>query len=403
MSKPSVLDRMQTDYLMWSAFVGGERRALEAPLTLPAGEWDELAHLTERFAALIERTIDLCLADATLLNWFGFSRPLRQMIEADAPWREPVALARTDFFRTPGGWRVSEFNTDVPGGVHEAQALNDLVARDARGFTVVERLTDIVCRDSARPMVGIIYASGYGDDLEQCQYLRQWWNRRGVRALLGNPENLVFNGRRLLLFDHALDVVYRFFPAEWLEEIDRLAAILDARGACRMINGFSQLVAQTKKVMAFWYEHLERFSPDERALVESHVPRTSLFRAGRLDEILRDRERLVVKRGFGRVGEQVLIGAMCTDEEWREELEWPLSEPGEWIVQERFDVMPQPFDSRVLTQGGALDSPAQGGEALYACYGAYAVGGCFSGLYTRAAKEPFITYDAYTVAVKRDG
>ncbi len=375
----ALLDRLQTEYLMWSAFVEGERRALDKPLALPASDWAELARLTERFAALIERTIDLCLDDGALLDEYGFSPRLRRMVATDVRYREPVALARYDFFRTAGGWRVSEFNTDVPGGVHEAKGLADLVAGDPQQFTVIDRLTDIVCRDKARPTVGIIYASGFGDDLEQCQFLRQTWNRRGVPALLGNPQNLVFDGERLRLFGHALDVMYRYFPAEWLEELDGLPSILNARRACRMVNGFGQMVAQSKKVMAFWHRHLDLFSSDERALIEAHVPRTRSFEAGRLEEYVRDRDRLVVKRGFGRVGEQVLLGAMCSDDEWREALEWPLSEPDEWTVQEKFDVLPQ--------------------DGMFACFGAYAVGGRFSGLYTRAAREPFIAYDAYTTAV----
>jgi glutathionylspermidine synthase len=371
----SLLDRMQT--------VDGERRALETPLTIARRDWDEIAQLTDRFGALIERTIDLCLSDSALLDWYGFSPRLRRMVATDVRYREPVALARYDVFRTPDGWRLSEFNTDVPGGVHEAHGLNELVVGDPEAFTVVERLTDIVCRDSARPTVGIIYASGYGDDLEQCQYLRQCWNRRGVPALLGNPENLVFDGARLRLFGHPLDVVYRYFPAEWLEELDRLPALLNARRVCRILNGFGQLVAQSKKVMAFWYEHLDLFTPRERELIETHVPRTTLFRPERLEDVVRDRERLVVKRGFGRVGEQVLMGTAHSPEEWREALEWPISEPGEWIVQDRFEVVPQ--------------------QGLYPCFGAYAVGGRFAGLYTRAAREPFITYDAFTVGVRRDG
>lgn len=385
---PAQVDALQTDYLMWSAYVDGELKPMGSPLTLAAAERSEVASIAERFAALIRRTMELCLDRPELLAWFGFPLPLRRMIEAERrrAARDLEVFARYDVFRTPQGWKLSEFNTDVPGGIHEATGLNDLIVGDPRECPVVERATALACRDGVRPSVGLIYASGFGEDLEQCQFLRRAWNRRGVPAILGGAVNLTYDGRRLSLFGEPVEVLYRFFPAEWLDGVPTLEALLAAvrDGAVRMINPFAQLVAQSKKGMAFWWERGDLLTSEERELVERHVPRTELFRPERLDDYLRRRESLVAKRGFGRVGEQVLIGSFCTAEEWAEELRWPLSEPGEWIVQERFDVVPESVD----------------GELLYPCYGAYVVDRSFAGFYARAAKEPFIGPEAYTAAVR---
>ncbi len=390
LAPPEMVDRMSIDYLMWNAYVDGNLCALAEPVRLPKGELAEVAALSERFARLIERTIDLVLADRELLASYRFSPVLRRMIESEREDRPPVTLARYDAFRTARGWMFAEFNCDVPGGVHEGAALNDLVLGDPSRFRVVPLLTDALCgEETVRPTVAVCYASGYGEDLEQCQFLRRAWNRQGIPAILCNPDNFVWDGRDLRVFGEKVDAVYRFFPGEWMARVGNLEDFLRARraGRFRMVNGFSALVAQSKKTMALWHEHLGRFPAGERDLIARHVPKTEFFRREEIARYRRERERLVVKRQFGRIGGEVLMGSLCTDEEWSDWLGWPASEPEEWIVQERFENLP-------------VDA---GGEALHACFGPYVVARKFAGFYTRLAGDGFITYDALLAAVTEEG
>jgi hypothetical protein len=384
MAPPEIVDRMSIEYLMWNAYVDGRLSALADPIRLPGRELAELSALSERFAKLLEKTIDLVLGDPHLLAFYEFSPPLRRMIESESD-RLPIALARYDAFRTPGGWRFSEFNCDVPGGVHEGAGLNDLIGGDRSRFRVVQLLTDAVCRRTVRPTVAVCYASGYAEDLEQCQFLRREWNRVGIRAILCNPENLVWNGRDLRAFGERVDIVYRFFPVEWLQEVGNFDALLSAArsGGLPMINGFTAMIPQSKKTMALWHERIELFDADDQALIRAHVPRSEAFRAGELGRYRRDRDRLVVKRQFGRIGEEVLMGCQCSDDEWADWLEWPASEPGQWIVQERFENLPLEVD----------------GETIYGCFGPYVVDGRFAGLYNRFARDGFIAFNALVGAV----
>lgn len=381
---PEIVDRMSLDYLMWHTYIEGELCALAEPARLPRHELEEVAALSERFARLIENTLDLVLSDPALLDSYRFSPAIRSMIAAERP-RPPVLLARYDAFRTPRGWQFSEFNCDVPGGVHEGAALNDLIVKDPGQFRVVPLLTDVVCRDCVVPTVAVAYASGYGEDLEQCQFLRRAWNRRGVKAILCNPDNFVIDGRGLTVFGEKVDVVYRFFPGEWMALCGNLPDFLAAyrAGSFRMINGFTSLIAQSKKTMALWHERLDRFAPDERRLILDHVPKTETFREADLDRYRRERERWVIKRQFGRMGEEVLMGSACSDDEWADWLQWPASEPDEWIAQERFDNVPVEID----------------GEKLFGCFGPYVVDGKFAGFYTRLSRDGFIAYDAYVAGV----
>lgn len=384
MAPPEVVERLSLDYHLWNAYVDGRLSALAEPVRVPRRDLDELAALSERFARLIERTIDVVLADPSLLAFYGFDPRLRLMLASETT-RRAVALARYDAFRTPDGWRFSEFNCDVPGGVHEGAALNDVIGGDRSRFRVIDRLVEALCVDTVRPVVAVCYASGYAEDLEQCQFLRREWGRVGIRSILCNPENLVWNGRDLRAFGERVDVVYRFFPVEWMPGVETLDGLLSAArsGRLPMINGFSSLIAQSKKTMALWHQRPDLFDAEQRDLIRRHVPRTEEFRLADMDRYRRDRQRLVVKRQFGRIGEEVLMGIHCDDAEWAEWLHWPASEPREWIVQERFDNLPVEVE----------------GETIYGCYGPYVVDGAFAGLYNRFSRDGFIAFNALVGAV----
>jgi hypothetical protein len=94
-----------------------------------------------------------------------------------------------------------------------------------------------------------------------------------------------------------------------------------------------------------------------------------------------ERDRWVLKRAFGRMGDSVVIGALSPRASGRR-AEWrPLRAPGDFCVQERFVVRPLHFEA----------------GPLYPAIGAFLVNGRFAGYYSRAAPEPLITHEAYHV------
>jgi len=125
-----------------------------------------------------------------------------------------------------------------------------------------------------------------------------------------------------------------------------------------MINPFVQVVEQSKKGMAFWFERGDLLTADERGARRGHLPATSLFRGHRLREYLAGRTRssssaasAASRAGADRLdvhGRRVARGARVAD-----------VGAGEWIVQDRFETLPVRID----------------GEAAHPCHGAYLVGG----------------------------
>lgn len=366
-------DRLIFDYGVWTTHADGERLYREEPAALSPADHRAIVRAAHGFDRLLRKTIRLCRENPPLVDYFRFPPDLRALWDA-AREDEPL-VARFDFFLCDEGLQVSEFNTDVCGGINETQGLYDLFLGRPELFDAARNLVELLLPPRGGA-VGFMFPTGYSDDFEQANYLRSCLERLGVKTVYGAPANFVFDGTRLAAFGRPVDVVYRYFLADWMQELPNLSNFLDGyrRGAFRMVTGFGQLVCQTKKVMAFWRDHRSLFTAGERCLIDAHVPRTRLYskRAAR-------RRRQVVKRGFGHMGNEVIVGPLLDRREYLELLDRVEEEPDEWVIQEFFRVKP---DAR----------------KMYPCYGAYMIDGRFSGYYTRLAPEPFIGHAARVAA-----
>lgn len=371
-------DRLAFDYSVWTAHAGGERLTQDEAARLRPADHRRIVAAAGAFQRLLEKTIRLCRERPELLDYFRFHPDLLDMFRA-ARLDEPI-VARFDFFLCQEGLQVSEFNTDVCAGINETQGLYDVFLGRGDLFDATRNLVELLLPPKGGT-VGFMYPTGYSDDFEPVNYLRIVLDRLGVRTVYGAPVNFQFDGRRLSAFGKPVDVLYRYYLAEWLQELPNLGDLLAAyrAGAFRMVTGFAQVVCQTKKVMAFWYDHPELLGPAERRLLEAHVPRTRLYADLGRKRAQRMRRHVVVKRGFGNMGNEVIVGPLLDRDEFAELLDRVDEEPDEWVVQDFFEVKPD--------AGG-----------MYPCFGAYMIDGNFSGYYTRRAPEPFICYTARVAA-----
>jgi hypothetical protein len=392
-----LLRRLSQEHGKWDVFVEGRPAVLAEPMILSRADHDELARLTLALTDLVDRTAALCRGKPAYLDELAFSSADKAGFRAeDGPGRgEPHGVTRVDFLPAADGrWIACELNTDAPGGHCETDGLNRLVAekhphlRDPNrlGEAIVERVRVAA---TGEPKVGILTATGYAEDVQIAHYLRRVFTQAGIRCVIGSPENVGFLWDRAHLFGEPVDVLYRYFPAEWFGELVNRSRLLWAHRnrLFGMINGFSCLAGQSKNVFAFWRRHAAELTGPDNALVERHTPATAYYDPARLEEYLRDRRRLAVKRAWGRMGEHVLIGREYDDAEWADVLAESVAEPNEWTVQEF-------VPARTVEIGGRVWTP---------CVGVYRVGGRVSGFMTRLSAGPRTAYDALHAATLVQG
>ena len=81
-----------------------------------------------------------------------------------------------------------------------------------------------------------------------------------------------------------------------------------AAGRCAVVNPFGSVLAQNKRPIAFLWERLDQLSPDARAAVEAHVPRSVRLEAADRRQLEAEQADWVLKSDYGCEGEEVILG-----------------------------------------------------------------------------------------------
>jgi glutathionylspermidine synthase len=294
-------------------------------------------------------------------------------------------VLRFDFHWTETGWQISEVNSDVPGGFIEAGGFTALMARhgtDARPTgdpteSLIAAIQRLVGVDAA---VGLVHATAYSDDRQVMCYLARRAAAAGLKPFLFSPADIVWRDGRA--HGHTgkdwqpLDLVYRFFPAEWLPNLGWTKPWRNFFGGSitPVTNPATALLTQSKRFPLTW-DQLETPLPYWRRLLpETRDPRQS--RGAESDE-------WVLKPALGRVGAGIdLKGATSPAESLRirrQASRWP----AHWASQRRF--APRAWS----TTGGPL----------FPVLGVYVIDGQVAGTYGRAAPRPLIDHEAFDIAV----
>lgn len=356
-------------------------------LVLSEDAWRELALLTECLARETLAAEDELLRRPDLHARLGLPRAIRAALAEARELGAARGAARTlrfDFHWTSAGWRISEVNSDVPGGFIEAGGISR-VAAELLGLALTcdptNALADaLAAATPAGGAVGLVHATAYTDDRQVMLELGRALEARERRTCLLDPTQLEWiDGAahaRTAWYAGELAALARFYPAEWLANLPRGAHWRAFFRGSRtpQANPGAALLVQSKRFPLVW-DRLETPLPTWRALLpESREPREVDWR--------RDPSWLV-KPALGRVGEDIGLRELLDAKQWRSIARSARWSPAHWIAQRRFDALP-------------LDVH---GERAWPCIGVYAIEGRASGIYGRIARRALVDANAQDVAV----
>ncbi len=370
----------------WDPQVGDESTLAPFPVLLRRAEWARLTNWAESLTAETLAAETELLAKPKLLDALGLPRVVQAALRSDAPVTPGAARGmRFDFHSTPDGWRISEVNSDVPGGFTEASFFTALMARHFPAATLAgeptTRWADAVARTaSGSGVIALLAAPGYMEDQQIVAFLAARLRERGVTAHLANPTQIAWRDGLAHLetawHRGPLDAVVRFYQAEWLA---RLPARYGWRHFFRgsrtpVANPGAAIISESKRFPIVW-DRLETPLPTWRALLpETRDPREAPWR---------NDDSWLVKSALSNTGDDVGIRALATPHEWREARWGAGLQPGRWVAQRRFESLP-------------VDTPH---GPRHACVGVYTIDGRAAGAYVRLARRPLVDYSAVDAAL----
>ena len=391
------------------------------PRFITQAQYDALQRAATLVGRAIGRVGAATLRDETLLAPYALTGMERELLSIDAGYAGASVFGRLDGFLAADGsacWFV-ESNLESPAGIAYDEALVEIFSelpvmqaflreRPARPFPVRERLHKLLLDTYAAwggtgaPTIGIVdYRSAV--TWPEFEHLKGKFDAAGTPTVLADPGDLRYDGQRLYAGDTAIDLVYRrVLQHEFLARYDLSHPLVRAYadGKVCVVNPFRSKPVHTKLIMALLSDEEGAahalLSDEERAAVAAHVPWSRHVRAGastyageRLDDLVgfieRNRERLVLKPNDDYGGSGVLLGWVCSDDEWRAGL--AAAERGPWVVQERVPVPEEDYPT--WSDASGFEITPRYVDSDPCVYGAEALG-CL----TRIAATPLLNVSA---------
>ena len=381
-------------FFVWDAFVGGHRRVDVHPLLLPLPMHEAAVRAAEGVVRVVGAVASRAHVDAAERARYGFHEDTLRLAGASHAAGDRASLMRVDLLLDASGeWQACEINADCPGGHNETLALPRLAR--ASGFAAGRDPTHVVGRLVARlraladgGAVGVIHATGYAEDLQVCALVARELERAGTRALLASPTAPRLRGGDVSIRGQPVRALYRYFPTEWMSGQRNVESIAHAveTGILRTLTSFSHVFTQSKFAFARTWQLRGDLRPQDRAIVDRHVPESHDVLDVERAELLANRGAWVVKRAMGRVGDEVFVGELFRIDAWTpliDEVRERAAAGERWIAQ-RFVCqrpVPTPWGDRLVTLG------------------AYVEDGRFAGYFARVTPHSHVSHDALCVPV----
>ncbi len=372
---------MALRYCKWDPQVGDISTLAPFPLFIGQEDWDQLSSLA------IGLTQELFAAEKELLNRPELLRLLglpgkirRELADLNRSDLTPAAarVMRFDFHWTSDGWRISEVNSDVPGGFCEASEFPRLIQQACgqgiqTGNPAKAWADAIISRAEGKP-VALLAAPGFMEDQQVVSYLARCLRQANVQAQLATPGQIEWLDGRAHL-ESELGAIIRFYQAEWLPALPKAQWMpLLVGGKTPVANPAVAVLTESKRFPLTW-DYLKSSLPIWRDLLPiTRDPRDAPWR--------RD-ENWLLKTAYCNTGDSVTARDLNTPKQWRIASLSAWLNPGAWVAQRRFETL-------------AISSPL---GPIHPCVGVYTIDGQVAGAYTRISNRPVIDYRAMDVAL----
>jgi glutathionylspermidine synthase len=372
----------------WDPQVGDTCVVARHPLVISRDAWSTVAALAESLARETLAAEDELLQRPELWRTFRLPRRIRHALSrasVDGPPAAAARLMRFDFHFTSEGWRISEVNSDVPGGLNEASGFATLMApwyphAQTTGDPAGAYAEALAATAGPRATIACLHATAFSDDQQMMRALARRLEPAGHTVHLASPAHVRWQaGRASLAADWwrgPLDLVVRFFPSDWLSNLPRDCGWTQFYAGSRtpLSNPATAILSQHKRFPLVW-DRLRASTTTWRSLLpDTHDPREVPWVTS---------DEWVLKPVLGRAGEGVCIRGIASDQELRTVARQVRWWPSAWVAQRRFET------SKLEIAG----------QAVFPCLGVYTLDGRAIGAYGRIANRRLIDATAADAAV----
>lgn len=323
-----------------------------------------------------------------------------EILALKRPMSEVFWVRYDGFLRASGGVFYSEFNYDKPCAEREILATGDM--------DVYNNINSTYRDDFRNSFERIIKSQPYKESYrvallaDPCHYeeahlmflFHKELGIKNIEFINVGPKNLYVKEGLVYAFGEQVDIILRLFPTEFSFEITDFENILKVfeAGKVDIVNDPRVIIGQCKNLYTYLWKLVmnkdKRLSDEEIKIIISTLPFTELFNKEKTQYIIKNKNKLVLKPVYGRYSIDVFIGALHTDEEWVQSVNYVLESTKQFIIQEFCEIKPS---DTYYTLDGNFVFPVK----AFANVGCFMLNHKFSGCCTRWSTD-YLTTDDYT-------
>lgn len=314
----------------------------------------------------------------------------------------PIFWTRFDaFIREDGGIFFSEFNYDKPCAQREILASEYLQAENNvnTGFkeSFINSFKNIVYeffKENRHFNIAILVDPCHLEEARLSYLYTEVLEDKNFHFIPLGAKNLkVINDELFAFGKEKIDIVLRQFPTEHLNEVRDIGKILNLydKGKILILNDPRSIIAQSKSLFSFLWRLVEnkddRLTNTEKEVIRNTIPCTWIFKKDYVKEVIKNKDKYVLKPVYGRYSEDVFIGVLHSSEEWQKVVDYVISNTNSFILQEFC-----PIHKDSVT---AISKYRYTPKKAFGNFGVYLIDGKVKGFCTRW-NENYLTSDEST-------
>jgi len=353
------------------------------PHFVTENDWARATTICETVFGALQKVKDAAIANDSVLDELGVTEIERELIKIDPKYSHVSPTSRLDSFLADDAYSFVELNGESPAGIAYSDSATDIFRSlpvmkrfaeryNLRGLSGRPKMLDVLLRcyeeflgrkPEHTPVIAIVDLKDL-PTIKEFELFKEYFESHGYPSIICSPDELEFNGNRLVHNGTSIDIVYkRLLVNEYLPIVDQYPALLDAyrAGTICMVNSFRGKLVHKKAVFAVLTNerYASLFSVHELAAIRDHIPWTRKFREERtlartggdgsaLAEVdlvewtRRNSGKLVLKPNDDYGGHGIYIGWNSSPAEWDSAIETALAD-GDYLVQERVKTAKEMF------------------------------------------------------------
>jgi hypothetical protein len=325
---------------------------------------------------LAERIVGKALEDQALFAQFHLRPEEEKLVRLPTGYGPASTASRLDAFLLPESLKFAEYNGESPAGAGYTEKLAEIFGElppmrdlekyfEVHSYPLSAKLLDALITTyidwggkTQRPQMAIVDWKGV-PTWSEFEILKERFEKLRVPVVIVDPSELDFDGKCLSAQGKKIDLVYRRVLINDIvakpKECEALVRAYAAGAAC-VANNFRCKIAHVKAFFAVLTDskNAALFSPEEREVIQRHVPWTRVVEDVKTDydgehiellEYIREhRKNLVLKPSDEYGGTGVTLGWEIDYKKWEQAIEQALAAgnkdnpQGCWIVQERIPI-----------------------------------------------------------------